>query len=140
MRTAELRRWRTWTYRGLLVAVLGTLGVLTMSWLIGSAVHAVANAAVAEYGGDRVNALIAYADSPSHSLRDRNRAVWALGQIGDRRALPFLEKQHTGKLCDHDRMLCQHELAKSIRLCRGGVNLPAVVWRPGRMSGADSTP
>ena len=138
MRPTAKRRWRTWAYRGLLgAAVLGTLGFLTMSWQIESAVDAAGSAAVGEYGGDRVNALITFADSPSHSLRDRNRAVWALGQIGDGHALPFLEKQYTGKPCDHNRTLCQRELEKAVRLCRGGVNLPALVWRHGTMSRGD---
>ena len=42
--------------------------------------------ATQEYSGDRVEALIAYLQSEEHSLRNRNRAVWALGQIGDDRA------------------------------------------------------
>ena len=136
--TAVTRGWRPWARRGLLgVAVLGGGAFLTLSWQIGSAVHAAGSAAVQEYGGDRVTALIAYADSPSHGLRDRNRAVWALGQIGDGRALRFLEKQYTGRPCDHERLLCQHELEKSIRLCRGGVNLPALVWRRATQPGAE---
>ena len=139
MRITATRRWRRWVSRGLLgVAVLGTLAFLTISWQIGSDVHAAGAMAVREYGGDRISALIACADSPSHRLGDRNRAVWALGHIGDPRALPFLEKQYAGKPCDHDRMLCQRELETAIRLCRGGVNLPALVWRHAVMSGEDT--
>jgi len=98
MRLTATRRRRSWVYRGVLgLAVFGTLAFLTISWQIGSDVHAAGTTAVREYAGDRVSALMAYADSPSHSLRDRNRAVWALGHIGDPRALPFLEKEYTGK-------------------------------------------
>ena len=39
--------------------------------------------AVREYSGDKVEALISYMQSEKYSLRDRNGAVWALGQIGD---------------------------------------------------------
>ena len=35
------------------------------------------------------------------------------------RALPILEKYHTGKECDHDQYLCQGELEKAIKLCKG---------------------
>jgi len=69
--------------------------------------------------GDHVAALVAYVESPSHGLRQRNRAVWALGQACDERALPVLKRFFTGGKCDHDRRLCQHELAKAIKLCRG---------------------
>jgi hypothetical protein len=138
MRTTTTRCWRSWVYGGLLaVAVLGTLAFLTISWQIGSDVRAASTMAVREYGGDRVSALIAYADAQSHTLGDRNRAVWALGHIGDPRALPVLQKHYTGKPCDHGQMLCQRELHTAIGLCRGGINLPALVWRHGAMSAGD---
>ena len=69
---------------------------------------------------DGVEALIEFVQSDQHSLQERNRAVWALGQLRDPRALPVLEAAYTGKPCDHSRFLCQHELAKAIKLCRGG--------------------
>jgi hypothetical protein len=97
--------------------------------LIGSGVHAISDAAVLEQSGDRTQALLAYVESPMHTLRERNRAVWALGQLGDARALPVLEKHVTGGACDHSRNLCQHELRKAVRLCRGGTNILALFWR-----------
>jgi hypothetical protein len=99
------------------------------AWAIGSGVHAATEAAVHDQPGDRVLALMAYVESPQHPLRTRNRAVWALGQLGDPRALPVLEEQFTGGECDHDRLLCQHELRKAIRLCRGAKNISAWLWR-----------
>ncbi|MHC4298134.1 MAG: HEAT repeat domain-containing protein, partial [Planctomycetota bacterium] len=65
--------------------------------------------AMQEHPGDRVEALMAYVSSQDHTLRERNRAVWALGLIGDKRALPLLEKYRTGRPCDHDTTLCQGE-------------------------------
>ena len=79
------------------------------------------------YGGDKVSALMAFIDDEERELAERNRAVWALGQIGDARALPALEKRYTGESCDHDRFLCQYELKKAIRKCRGSVNLTSWV-------------
>ena len=69
--------------------------------------------------GDDVAALLDYVQSDAHSLRERDHAVWALGQARDRRALPVLEGYRTGKSCDHDRDLCQYELGKAIALCQG---------------------
>jgi HEAT repeat protein len=97
--------------------------------LIGSGVHAIGDAAVLAHPGDRIPALLAYVESPKHTLRERNRAVWALGQLADARALPVLEKYLTGGDCEHGRLLCQHELRKAIRLCHGGTNISTRFWR-----------
>jgi len=69
--------------------------------------------------GDDVGALIAYVQSEQHSLRERNQAVWALGQLRDPRAVPLLEAAYTGEPCSHDLFLCQRELGKALKLCRG---------------------
>ncbi len=95
---------------------------------IKSGVKEISAMAVQEYQGERVEALIAFVESENHSLRQRNRAVWALGQIGDRRALPVLRGFYTAGPCDHDRALCQHELQKAIKLCEGSFN--ATAWLP----------
>ena len=84
--------------------------------------------AVQQYPGDRVEALIAYVRSEDHSLRKRNLAVWTLGQIGDKRALPVLTQFYTGGPCDHNSRLCQGELQKAIKLCKGSIN--ATAWLP----------
>ena len=68
--------------------------------------------------GDAVMALLDYVQSDSHTLRERNLAVWALGQARDSRALPIIEKYFSGEKCDHDNNLCQSELKKSIILCK----------------------
>jgi hypothetical protein len=117
------------------VAAVGFLVVVyfAISLVIGSGVRSVSAAALREQPGDRVAAIMAYADSSTQSLRERNRAVWALGQLGDSRALSVLEKYYTGQPCDHDRALCQQELKKAIKLCRGGTNLSAFVWRRGSL-------
>jgi len=97
-------------------------------WSIRSSVKSISAEATQEHAGDRIEALMAYANSENHSLRERNRAVWALGQIGDERALPVLERFNTGQPCNHDTSLCQRELGKAVKLCKGGLNLTA--WLP----------
>jgi hypothetical protein len=77
--------------------------------------------------GDDVKALLEYVQSDTHSLRKRNLVVWALGQARDNRALPVLEGYYTGEKCDHDRTLCQGELAKAIKLCKeGALKIPFI--------------
>ena len=95
---------------------------------IRSSVKEISAEATQQYPGDRIEALITYVNSENHSLRQRNLAVWALGQIGDERALPVLEKSYTGGPCDHDNCLCQRELQKAVKLCKGGFNTTA--WLP----------
>ena len=69
--------------------------------------------------GDNVAALTDYLQSESHDLRERNHAIWALGQARDQRTLPILQGFCTGEKCDHDYILCQRELDKAIKLCKG---------------------
>jgi hypothetical protein len=95
---------------------------------IRSGVKKISAEATQQYPGDRVEALITYVKSEDHSLRQRNYAVWALGQIGDKRALPVLKQFYTGGPCDHAHCLCQYELQKAIKLCEGSFN--ATAWLP----------
>ena len=101
---------------------------LCICFSIRSSVKEISAQAVRQYPGDRIVALMTYVESENHSLRQRNRSVWALGQIGDKRALPVLEKFYTALPCDHDSSLCQHELQKAIKLCKGSLN--ATAWLP----------
>lgn len=129
------RRRRMIVGIGITAVAACVFAFVLLSLTIGYAVRAAAAKAITEHPGDRVTALMAYASSDDHSLRDRNRAIWALGQLGEARALPLLESlqaQHADAPCDHDRYLCQHELDKAIRACSGGTNIPALIWRHGR--------
>jgi len=98
-------------------------------WNIRSGVKEICAEAMQEYPGDRIEALMAYMQSEKHSFKNRNSAAWALGQIGDRRALSVLEKCYIGKPCDHDKYLCQRELKKAIDMCKGGLNVCSWVSR-----------
>ncbi len=104
------------------------IAYLAICFSIRSSVKEMSAEATRHYPGDRIEALITYVDSENHSLRQRNRAVWALGQIGDERALATLEKYYTGEPCDHGNALCQLELEKAIDGCKGCFN--ATAWLP----------
>ena len=69
--------------------------------------------------GDDVAALTDFMNSDSHSLPDRDLAVWTLGRLCDARALPALERAYTGGECNHNERLCQYELEKAIKRCGG---------------------
>ncbi len=72
-----------------------------------------------EFAGDDIEALVAYLDSNTHSLQEKNHTVWALGRLRDKRALPVLESLYTGEPCQHQTSLCQQELKKAIDACKG---------------------
>lgn len=100
---------------------LVAIALVAITWHINRAVRECCSIAqkAHPHPGDDVAALIDFIDSNSHSLRERNSAVWALGRLRDHKALPALEPFYNGMPCDHDKKLCQHELEKAIRLCGG---------------------
>lgn len=110
--------------------VLAAAAVGATYWSIHSGLNDAIEMAQAAHPhpGDDVGALIAYVDDPKHDLKSRNRAVWALGRIGDPMALLVFEKYYDGAPCDHESRLCQYELAKAINLCLD--NLPGEHKRP----------
>jgi len=66
----------------------------------------------------------------AHRYSANNHAFWALGQLGDKRALPFLRKLLTGEPCDHETNLCQGEIQEAIqKLERNQFNLPKFLFR-----------
>jgi hypothetical protein len=96
-------------------------GLLILRWTIQSGLNEISREAQSAHPhpGDNIGALIEVTQTESHTLKERNRAVWALGQARDDRALPVLRQFRTGNDCDHDHALCQHELEKAINLCSG---------------------
>lgn len=85
-----------------------------------------------QYGGDCVQALITQLDDEHQGFRARNHAIWALGQLGDSRALPVLKSYYTGNIPDReplDEVISQYELKKAVNLTNGGVNITAIFWR-----------
>lgn len=114
---------------GCLFILVGLMVFVVVSISFGRSVRSISEVARQRYGGDSVKALILRLEDSNNSFQERNRAVWALGQLGDHRALPALRMHCTGQPCDHTRGLCQRELAKAIGLIDGGINVCAWVWR-----------
>jgi hypothetical protein len=121
--------WPVVVVAGLMILLVALLGLMAF---IDTAVHETASAAQREFRGDEAEALIQFVQSDQHSLRDRNRAVWALGQLRDPRALDVLKRFYTGEKCQHDKFLCQAELEKAIDLCSGRNRPPAWLAAIGR--------
>lgn len=79
---------------------------------------------------DCVTALTARLSDESQSYSDRNDAIWALGQLGDERALPVLQQHFTGQIPQQEpwnETLSQYELQKAIGLLNGGWNITSLL-------------
>ena len=100
----------------LLLLIIGLFGLRT--WIYSDAIQA-AEEAQARFSGDRVEALIAQLKSDEMPMRQKNRSVWALGQLRDKRAVPSLERLVTNEQCDHVNFICQSEVKKALGHCRG---------------------
>ncbi len=120
-----------WYLIGIVVVVL-VFVLLVVSAQIGYGVQQRCKAAQAQYNGDCVEALMnQVADETKTS--GKNDAIWALGQLGDRRALSFLQQYDTGETLPEreswEEGISQYELRKAIRLLETGWNVPAIFWR-----------
>ena len=76
-----------------------------------------------EYNKDCVISLILFIESDEHSIREKNKAVWALGQLADSRSLPFLnelKKSSSTDMLKLDTDISQYEVKKAIKWCTNG--------------------
>jgi len=84
------------------------------------------------YQQNCVDSLIAFAKSDDNSFREKNSAIWALGQIADKSALPFLNGLKNSlqgqKRCNSSKYLCRYEIEKAVRWCEEG-NVTSWMYR-----------
>ena len=104
-------------------------GFMFIEGLIGVGILRVSHKAMAQSRGDRIEALISLVNCETCNLLDRNSAVWALGQLRDKRALPTLYKYRTGKPCNHLTSICQYEISKAVKWTEGNAYMLPQVWR-----------
>jgi hypothetical protein len=105
--------------------------MITGVW-IGHDVKQQCHEAQAKYQGDCVEALIDLLNDEGQSFAAKNSAIWALGQLGDQRALATLRSYYTGNIPDRESLsesLSQYELKKAIHLTSGGINIASWLWK-----------
>jgi HEAT repeat protein len=85
------------------------------------------------YSADCVEVLIKLIEDETIEYEEKNSAIWALGQLGDKRSLSLLQEYCTGYNSEsktkRNEALSQYELHKAIKLSKGGFNFTAFVWR-----------
>ena len=107
--------------------------VISVTW-IGLEVKSLCVSTQSDYAGDCVESLVALVQDESRGYRNRNSAIWALGQLGDSRAQSVLAGMYTGVIPPREPLdagISQYELRKAVDLTSGGQNPLAVFWRFG---------
>ena len=97
----------------LLILVLGSSYMGLRVWFKAD-IDQICESAMAQYDGDKIEALISVLNSDQQDLKTKNSAIWALGKLRNESALPTLRNLQTNKPCDHSRNVCQQELEKAI--------------------------
>ncbi|MFC1635581.1 hypothetical protein ACFL5Z_12130 [Planctomycetota bacterium] len=136
MSLKSISRLKRVLLKGILVALLLCVVVITLlSFWVELHVKKMCEMATQKYPGDKVEALMMSVETKeygynAHHYKTNNHVFWALGQLGDKRALPFLKNLLTGEPCDHETNLCQGEIKEAIqKLERNQFNLPKFLWR-----------
>ena len=129
-------RLRRILLRGILIVFLACAAVIILlSLWVELHLKETCEMATRKYPGDKVEALMKFVETKEKGYRAdlyraNNHAFWALGQLGDKRALPFLKGLLTGEQCDHETNLCQGEIKEAIDILeRDQFNLPKFLWR-----------
>ena len=80
------------------IVLLGGVYVVGYGWIQWDA-HQKAKSVWSDYPQalDAVDALILRMQDEHCSMKERNRAVWALGRLADEQALTALQQEYTGK-------------------------------------------
>ena len=131
--TSRLRR--TLLRAIVIVLVVCVVAMILFSLCVELHVKKMCGMATRKYPGDKVEALMMSVETKqygydAHLYKTNNHIFWALGQLGDKRALPFLKNLLTDEPCDHETNPCQGEIKEAIqRLERNGFNLPKFLWR-----------
>lgn len=124
------------TNKFVLIGIVGVsvfiLIFIITSFVIGNDIHSKCTTVIREYKSDCVSSMINVLNDENKTMRERNSAVWVLGQLGDRWALQALQKYYTGSIPPReplDKTISQHELKKAIRLINGSLNLTTLIWK-----------
>jgi hypothetical protein len=109
---------RTILVTGISVFVIVGGTFLTFHIMIGQGIKENIALAKTEHPGKAEDALLAYLADSTKTPRERTEiAVWTLGQIRSRKALPVLKslyKNNPNYHCNHNTELCQYEVHKAI--------------------------
>jgi hypothetical protein len=130
-----VKKWRSFSFpQKVLVFILpsGVIAIMLLyaisCTLIFSSVKSICDRAKKEFKINNTESLMALIESEKFNFEEKNDAIWALGQSGNKKSLPLLERLYTGKIrnrCNRHQYICQYELKKAIKF----INSDFVVTR-----------
>lgn len=97
--------------------------VFTVYLVLFFEVRDICNNAQKEYKSDCVVSLMKVLDSNNKSIKQKNDAIWALGQLADKRALPKLKYMFVADYPEReplDEVISNYEIEKAIRWMESG--------------------
>jgi hypothetical protein len=101
--------------------------LLVVTYKVESQVQETCKMAVSVYPGDNIQALINVIKNENTCTRDKSKALWALGQLGDKKALPYLIENFNGI---EETDICIYEAQFAIEKIKNeSFNLPGFLWR-----------
>ena len=101
--------------------------ILIVTYYVESQVQETCQMAMLIYPGDKIQALINVTKNQNACTKDRSRALWALGQLGDKKALPYLIENFSGI---EETDICIYEAQFAIeKIQNESFNLPGFLWR-----------
>ena len=101
--------------------------LLIVTYVVENQVQETCKKAVSVYPVDKIQALINVSKNESSCTKDKSMALWALGQLGDKKALPYLVENFGGK---KETNVCVYEAQKAIeKIDNESFNLPGFLWR-----------
>jgi len=106
------------------VLVVGLMAISATFLIIYRDVKKVCIKARSQYKENCPNSLIKTIQSENVTSREKNSAIWALGQLADKNSLEFLYELNKSlpdqKRCDYNKHLCKYGVEKAIQWCEKG--------------------
>lgn len=129
MRVTSIVQRKPWLLFSCILLTICLVSFISLSLIIDRSVNQLCHTAQQLYNSSCVDALTHTVDDEHRTYRERNDAIWALGQLGDPTALPTLQTHYSGNTTNaqYDEELSQYELQKAIKLLEGGINITRLV-------------
>lgn len=103
--------------------LLITAFVFSIYLLLFIEVRKVCNKAISEHKTSCRESLVLTFNSKDKSIKEKNDAIWTLGQLADKKSLPFLNNLYDENIPDReplDKVISQYEIRKAINWSENG--------------------